>query len=137
MFLTRWGLPLLKFKAKRASPGFKYRRDVLRQPGRQNDIRISGAPTSFGQPASFFDTNMTIQQIQRLREKQPFEPFRIIAADGSRYDVRYPENLASTGNGRIIVVAMEDYAATLDLLLVTGIEQPIPQRKNRTGRKAS
>jgi hypothetical protein len=80
---------------------------------------------------------MTIQQIQRLRERQPFEPFRIVTADGSRYDVRHPENLATTGNGRIIVVAMQDYAATLDLLLVTGIEQPIPQRRNRTGRKAS
>jgi hypothetical protein len=80
---------------------------------------------------------MTIQQIQRLRDKKPFEPFRIVAADGSRYDVRHPENLAMTGNGRIIVVAMQDYAATLDLLLVTGIEQPIPQKRNGTRRKAS
>jgi hypothetical protein len=81
--------------------------------------------------------SMTIQQIQRLRERQPFEPFRIVTADGSRYDVRHPENLATTGNGRIIVVAMHDYAATLDLLLVTGIEQPIPLKKNGSGRKAS
>jgi hypothetical protein len=80
---------------------------------------------------------MTIQQIQRLRAQQPFEPFRILVADGSRYDVRHPENLAFTGNGRIIVVAMQDYAATLDLLLVTGIEQPIPHRKNGARRKAS
>jgi hypothetical protein len=81
---------------------------------------------------------MTIQQIQRLREKKPFEPFRIVTADGSRYDVQHPENLAFTGNGRIIVVAMHDYAATLDLLLVTGIEQPIPQKRNGgTRRKAS
>jgi hypothetical protein len=36
---------------------------------------------------------MTIQQIQKLREKRPSEPFRVIAADGSRYDVRHPENL--------------------------------------------
>ena len=81
--------------------------------------------------------SMTIQQIQRLREKQPFEPFRIVAADGSRYDVRHPENLAVTGNGRIVVVAMHDYAATLDLLLVTGIEQPIPHKRNGTRRRAS
>jgi hypothetical protein len=80
---------------------------------------------------------MTIGQIQQLREKQPFEPFRIVTADGSRYDVRHPENLASTGNGRIVVVAMEDYAATLDLLLVTGVEQPIRQKRNRTGRRPS
>ena len=80
---------------------------------------------------------MTIQQIQRLREKQPFEPFRIVTADGSRYDVHHPENLALTGNGRIIVVAMREYAATLDLLLVTGIEQPIPRTRNGSRRRAS
>ena len=80
---------------------------------------------------------MTIQQIQRLREKQPFEAFRIITADGSRYDVQHPENLAMTGNGRIIVVAMQDYAATLDLLLVTGIEQPIAGRRNGARRRGS
>jgi hypothetical protein len=78
---------------------------------------------------------VTIQQIQRLREKQPFEPFRIVTADGSRYDVRHPENLAMTGNGRIVVVAMQDYAATLDLLLVTGIEQPIVGRRNGSRRR--
>jgi hypothetical protein len=72
---------------------------------------------------------MTIQQIQRLRQQQPFEPFRIVAADGSRYDVRHPENLAITGNGRIIVVAMHDYAATLDLLLVTESSNPSAQAK--------
>jgi hypothetical protein len=80
---------------------------------------------------------MTIQQIQKLREELPFEPFRIVAADESRYDVRHPENLAVTGNGRIIVVAMHDYAATLDLLLVTGIEQPIPGKRNGARRKTS
>jgi hypothetical protein len=78
---------------------------------------------------------MTVQQIQRLRERRPFEPFRIVTADGSHYDVRHPENLAMTGNGRIIVIAMHDYAATLDLLLVTGIEQPIPRRKNGSQRR--
>jgi hypothetical protein len=80
---------------------------------------------------------MTFQRIQRLREKQPFKPFRVVAADGSRYDVRHPENLAITGNGRGIVVAMHDCAATPDLLLVTGIEQPIPHGKNGAGRKSS
>ncbi len=80
---------------------------------------------------------MTIQQIQRLREKQPFEPFHIVTADGSRYDLHHPENLAMTRNGRIIVVAMQEYAATLDLLLVTGIEQPIPRGRNGSRRRAS
>lgn len=72
---------------------------------------------------------MTIQQIQRLRDRRPFEAFRIVTADGGHYDVSHPENLAQTGNGRIIVVAMHDYAATLDLLLVTGVHQPIHHKK--------
>lgn len=80
---------------------------------------------------------MTVQQIQRLRDKKPFEPFRVITADGSRYDVRHPENLAMTGNGRIISIAMRDYAVNLDLLLVTSIEQPIPGKRNGSARKAS
>ena len=80
---------------------------------------------------------MTIQRIQRLREKHPFEPFRIVTADGSRYDVRHPENLAVTGNGRILIVGMHDYAATLDLLPVTTIQQPIPHRRNGVRRRSS
>jgi hypothetical protein len=80
---------------------------------------------------------MTIQQIQRLRSQQPFEPFRIITADGSRYDVRHPEQLAMTGNGRILLVAMQDYGVSIDLLLVTSIEQPIRGKRNGTRRKAS
>jgi hypothetical protein len=80
---------------------------------------------------------VTIQQIQRLHQKQPFEPFRIRAADASHYDVRHPENLAFTGNGRIILIATRDYGVTLDLLLVTGIEQPIPHKKNGARPKGS
>ncbi len=80
---------------------------------------------------------MTTQEIRRLRERAPFEPFRIISAHGEHYDVRHPENIAITGNGRLIAVAMPDYVATLDLLLVTEIKQPIPGRKNGTRRKAS
>jgi hypothetical protein len=80
---------------------------------------------------------MTIQSIQRLREAQPFEPFRILVGDGRYYDVRHPENFMTTGNGRIIAVAMSDHIVTLDLLLVTGIARPIPQKQNGSRRKAS
>jgi len=76
---------------------------------------------------------MTTQEIQRLRASQPFEPFRILTADGRSYDVRHPENFAVAGNGRLIAVGMPDHFVTLDLLLVTGIARPIPQKKN--GRK--
>ena len=72
---------------------------------------------------------MTTEEIRRLHSKQPFEPFRILVADGEQYDVRHPESLAMTGKGRLIAIGMLDYVVTLDLLLVTGIEQPIPREK--------
>jgi len=80
---------------------------------------------------------MTTQEIQRLRATQPFEPFRVFVADGGKYDVRYPENLAFAGNGRLIAIDMPDYFVTLDLLLVTGIQRPIPLKRNGTRRSAS
>jgi hypothetical protein len=79
---------------------------------------------------------MTTQEIQRLRSAQPFEPFRVLVADGNHYDVRHPESLATVGNGRLIAIGMEDHFVTLDLLLVTGIQRPIPGRKNGAKRRA-
>lgn len=38
---------------------------------------------------------MTIQDIQRLRNAKPFEPFRVLVADGSRFDVWHPEYLGA------------------------------------------
>jgi hypothetical protein len=80
---------------------------------------------------------MTTQEIQRLRDARPFEAFRLLVADGKHYDVRHPENLTMTGNGRLIAIAMPDHFVTLDLLLVTGVRRPIPQRKNGRQRRAA
>jgi hypothetical protein len=81
---------------------------------------------------------MTMQEIQRLREAQPFEPFRMLPADGKYYDVPYPENFAFTGKGRLVAIAMpDDSFVTLDLLLVTGIRKSIPKRANGARRRAS
>jgi hypothetical protein len=73
---------------------------------------------------------MTTQEIRRIREAQPFEPFRVLVADGRRYDVRHPENFTLTGNGRLMAIAMKDHFVTLDLLLVTGVQRPIPNGTN-------
>jgi hypothetical protein len=79
---------------------------------------------------------VTTQEIQRLLAAQPFEPFRILLADGNFYDVRHPENLALGGKGRLIATGLEDSFITLDLLLVTGIQRPIPKRQGRMRRSA-
>jgi hypothetical protein len=73
---------------------------------------------------------MTIQEIQRVREMQPFEPYRILTADGRHYAVRHPEMLSQTGSGRLISIAQHDHFVVLDLLLVSGIARPIPRRVN-------
>jgi hypothetical protein len=63
---------------------------------------------------------------------KPFEPFRLTVADGNSYVVRHPENLALSGKGRLIAIGMEDDSfVTLDVLLVTGLQKPIPRRTQR------
>jgi hypothetical protein len=80
---------------------------------------------------------MTIQEIQRLLSARPFDPFRVLVADGRTYDVRHPENIAMGGKGRLIAIGLDDDSfVTLDPLLVTGIQRPIPKRQGRTRRSA-
>jgi hypothetical protein len=80
---------------------------------------------------------MTIQEIHRLLSARPFDPFRVLVADGRTYDVRHPENIALGGKGRLIAIGLDDDSfVTLDLLLVTGIQRPIPRRQGRARRSA-
>jgi hypothetical protein len=73
---------------------------------------------------------MTIQEIQRLRESRPFEPFRVLTADGRSYDVRHPEMIAQSGSGRLISIGQADHFVTVDLLLATAIQRPIAKQRN-------
>jgi hypothetical protein len=78
---------------------------------------------------------MTTQEIQRTTAARPFVPFRVLVADGRSYDIRHPEHLAFSGKGRLIAIGMEDDSfVTLDLLLVTGLQKPIPGRAQRSRR---
>jgi len=80
---------------------------------------------------------MTIQKIHRLLAARPFDPFRVLVADGRTYDVRHPENIALGGKGRLIAIGLDDDSfVTLDLLLVTGIQRSIPKRQGKTRRSA-
>jgi hypothetical protein len=75
---------------------------------------------------------MTIQELQRNVTTVPFEPFRVMTADGKSYDVLSREHLAFSGKGRLISIGMpDDSFVVLDLLLVTAIQKPIPRRKSR------
>jgi hypothetical protein len=80
---------------------------------------------------------MTIQELELHHRQRPCEPFRILVADGRSYGVRHPERMASLRSGRMISVATDNGFVILDLLLVTGLEKPIPKRRSAARKKAS
>jgi hypothetical protein len=66
---------------------------------------------------------MTIEQLRRLRQAQPFTPFDIHLADGRSLPVEHPEVLAIPPPGRTIGVGLADGTIeVVDLLLVTGLK---------------
>ena len=77
---------------------------------------------------------MTIQELNLHHAQRPFEPFRLLVADGHVYDVRHPERLASLRTGRMISVATDAGFVILDLLLIPGLERPIPKRRARAAK---
>jgi len=83
-----------------------------------------------------YNITMTVHELHLHHTQRPFEPFRLLVADGRSYEVRHPERLASLRNGRMISVATDAGFVILDLLLITGLEKPVPGR-HRSRRRAS
>jgi hypothetical protein len=74
---------------------------------------------------------MTIQEIQRLREEKPFKSFRILTADGRKYEVVRPKMLSQSPSGRAIAIGMpDDSFVTLDLESVIRIQRPLRRRQD-------
>lgn len=69
---------------------------------------------------------MTIEQIRRLYQSEPFQPFEFCLADGRRYFVPTRELLLAPPNGRTVAVyqAADEAIHILDLLLVTEVRVP-------------
>lgn len=67
---------------------------------------------------------MTIDQIRKVHQAKPFQPFRIHLADSRAIDVTHPELLAVNEPGRTIIVVTggEALYEVVDLLLVTSLE---------------
>ena len=74
---------------------------------------------------------MTIDQVRKLHQSQPFQPFRIHLADSRAIDVTHPEVLAINEPGRTVVVAYEGVFEIIDLLLVTSLEMLNGHSKTR------
>ena len=78
---------------------------------------------------------MTIEQLRQMHQARPFQPFEIHLADGRALPVDHPENLAYSGSGRTIGVALPDETIEIvDLLLVVSLD-PRPQSPPRRGRR--
>jgi len=69
---------------------------------------------------------MTIDQIRRLYQSEPFQPFELCLADGSKVHVPTRELLLAPPSGRTIAVyqAEDESIHILDLLLVTEVRVP-------------
>jgi len=66
---------------------------------------------------------MTIDQLRKLHQARPFEPFDIYLADGRKFSVDHPELLGQSPGGRTIGVGVPDGAIEIiDLLLVTNLK---------------
>lgn len=74
---------------------------------------------------------MTTNELHKRHAARPFDPFVIVMADGTRYAVYHPEQLAYAQGARTCVVYTDDGELNiLDLLLMTALE-PAPRRSGR------
>ena len=77
---------------------------------------------------------MTIEQMKKLYDAKPFQPFVIHLADGREIPVVHRDFIMAVPSGRILVVATSDDAVDLiDLLLVTDVE--VQSGRNGSGRR--
>ena len=67
---------------------------------------------------------MAIEQVRKLHQARPFQPFRMHLADSRSLDVVHPELLAISEPGRTVIVVTGDESLykVVDLLLVTSLE---------------
>lgn len=78
---------------------------------------------------------MTLDTIQELVARRPFEPFKIVTSSGDRYEVRHPEMLLRVRNGIYIGLggrgSVAERAAFVSLLHVAAVETGANGRKHR------
>lgn len=75
---------------------------------------------------------MTSDQLDNVHKAQPFKPFTIHLADGSKYHVGHPELVWRPPGGRTVFVSQGgERVAIIDLLLVTKVTQNNGSRRRR------
>jgi hypothetical protein len=76
---------------------------------------------------------MTIDELRKARNKQPFVPFTIRMADGEKVTVRHPENLAWDEEAGIAVCLSADGTDVIDVDLITSLGL---ERARKKGKKS-
>lgn len=75
---------------------------------------------------------MTTEQLDRVHQARPFQPFTIYLADGTKHRIVSPEFLWRTQGGRTVFVSTGgESVVTIDLLLVTKIAVGNGTRRRR------
>ncbi|MDM8004747.1 MAG: hypothetical protein QUV05_01155 [Phycisphaerae bacterium] len=78
---------------------------------------------------------MTLDTIEDLLRRKPFEPFRIITSSGDRYDIRHPELVLRVKNGLYVGLGgrggVAERAAFISLLHIAAVEAPANGAKKR------
>jgi hypothetical protein len=75
---------------------------------------------------------MTTEQLDAVHKAQPFKPFTLHLADGSKHSVSHPELMWRTPGGRTVYVSPGgEKVAIIDLLLVTKITHGNGARRRR------
>ncbi|HUY31131.1 MAG TPA: hypothetical protein VMV69_00005 [Pirellulales bacterium] len=63
---------------------------------------------------------MTIEQLRKMHQERPFQPFDVHLADGRAIPVEHPEFLSQSPKGRTISIGLADGThEVVDLLLVS------------------
>lgn len=75
---------------------------------------------------------MTTEQLDSVAKAQPFQPFTVYLADGTKHRVSHPELIWRTPGGRTIFISLGgERVAIVDLLLVTKITKGNGARRRK------
>jgi hypothetical protein len=78
---------------------------------------------------------MTTEPLDALHKAQPFQPFTIHLADGTKHHVSHPELLWRTQGGRTVFINLGgETVVIIDLLLVTKLTHGNGVRRRRRRR---
>jgi hypothetical protein len=67
---------------------------------------------------------MTIDTIREAMHRQPFQSFVVRTVEGQAYEVRHPDFIATSTNGRVVTLFDDAGQHIIDVRLVSEITHP-------------